>query len=84
MGGGAVFFSLTANNKFINDKSSELFNLYRVIAQQNQEFFRALDILLDGWQHISKIVDNDADSLMKTYKAYSSDQCSTQEMTQNL
>jgi DNA adenine methylase len=84
VGGGAVFFSITAHKKFINDKSSELFNLYRVIAQQNQEFFCALDILLDGWQHISKIVDNKADSLIKMYKAYSYDQCSTQEMTKNL
>ncbi len=85
VGGGAVFFSITAhNNKFINDKSSELFNLYTMIAQQNQEFFRALDILLDGWQHISKIVDDEASSLIKMYKAYSYNECSMQEMTQDL
>ncbi|HEY4033481.1 MAG TPA: DNA adenine methylase [Ktedonobacteraceae bacterium] len=85
VGGGAVFFSITAYNaKFINDKSSELFNLYTIIAQQNQEFFRALDILLDGWQHISKIVDDEASSLIKMYKAYSYSECSTQEMTKNL
>lgn len=35
VGGGAVFFSVAAQNKFINDKSSELFNLYTVIAQHN-------------------------------------------------
>ena len=39
VGGGAVFFSVAAQNIFINDKSSELFNLYTVIAQQNQEFY---------------------------------------------
>ena len=28
VGGGAVFFSIQSQRKFINDKSSELYNLY--------------------------------------------------------
>src|SRR5690349_1953391 len=48
VGGGAVFFSVAAHNKFINDKSSELVNLYKMIVQQNKEFFYTLDILLQG------------------------------------
>ncbi len=84
IGGGAVFFAITAHNKFINDKSSELFNLYTMIAQQNQEFFCALDILLQGWQAISNIVDNEASNLIKMYKAYAYDECSTQELTRNI
>jgi DNA adenine methylase len=84
VGGGAVFFSVAAQNKFINDKSSELFNLYTVIAQQNQEFFWTLDIILRGWQAISDIVDNEASNLIKMYKAYSYDECSAQELTRNL
>ena len=84
VGGGAVFFSVAANNKFINDKSSELFNLYMMIAQQNQAFFCALDILLRGWQDISNIVDDEASDLIKMYKAYSYEECSMQELTRNL
>jgi DNA adenine methylase len=84
IGGGAVFFSIAAHNKFINDKSSELFNLYTVIAQQNQEFFWALDLILRGWQAISDIVDDEASNLMKMYKAYSYDECSAQELARNL
>lgn len=84
VGGGAVFFSIKANKKFINDKSSELVNLYRMIAQQNQEFFHALDILLASWQRISQLVDNEASNLIEIYQTYSNDNCSTEELTQNL
>src|SRR5260370_25897708 len=50
VGGGAVFFSIQSTVKFINDKSPELFNLYLMIAQNNKDFFNALDILLELWQ----------------------------------
>src|SRR5579872_2265649 len=60
VGGGAVFFAIQANGKFINDRSSELFNLYTMIAQHNADFFDALDTLLAGWQQISEIVDRSA------------------------
>src|SRR6266581_2923688 len=45
VGGGAVFFSIQSPKKFINDRSSDLFNLYVVIAQQHEDFFRALNTL---------------------------------------
>ncbi len=84
VGGGAVFFALPAQKKFINDKSSELFNLYMLISQSNQEFFQALDILLCGWQRISAIVDEKAEELIKIYKAYSIDEVSLDEMIDQL
>src|SRR6266849_6299631 len=54
VGGGAVFFSIQSQRKFINDKSPELFNLYGLVAEQNENFFRALDTLLCSWQHVSR------------------------------
>src|SRR5689334_17821039 len=39
LGGGAVFFAIQAKKKIINDKSSELFNLYMMIAQNDEIFF---------------------------------------------
>ena len=84
VGGGAVFFSIQAQKKFINDKSPELFNLYTMIAQRNKEFFQALDILLIGWQRVSEIVDNRAGDLIKIYKTYSTSECSIEEVTNNL
>ncbi len=58
VGGGAVFFSIQSQRKFINDKSPDLFNLYMMIAQQHEDFFRALNTLLCGWQRVSRIVDD--------------------------
>src|SRR6266700_2201190 len=71
VGGGAVFFSIRAEMKFINDKSSELIRLYRMVAEQNSEFFQTLSGLLYQWQCMSHFVDTHATKLTSTYKAYS-------------
>jgi DNA adenine methylase len=84
VGGGAVLFSIKSNKRFINDKSLELINLYKMIAEQKQQFFHALDILLANWQHLSQIVDDESSSLIAMYKAYSYGQCSTEEITKIL
>src|SRR6266851_2624839 len=57
VGGGAVFFSVLARQPFINDKSPELVNLYRMIARQDDDFFGVLDKLVCSWQEISQLVD---------------------------
>jgi DNA adenine methylase len=84
VGGGAVFFCIQSRKKFINDKSPDLFNLYMLIAQQDEAFFRALDTLLHGWQRVSRIVDEYAVGLIKIYKAYSMDTSSPGEMQSSL
>ncbi len=84
VGGGAVFFAIQAQEKFINDKSAELCNLYAMISQHNKEFFQALDILLCGWQRVSEIVDEKAEDLIEMYKAYSMDESSLNEMVEKL
>jgi len=84
VGGGAVFFAINAQKKFINDRSLELFNLYIMIARQDKDFFHALDMLLYNWQHISNIVDANAEYLLEVYKAYSTASCSTEEIQDKL
>ena len=84
VGGGAVFFAIDAPKKFINDRSLELFNLYKMVAQQNIDFFRSLDILLCGWQQISSIVDAKAEYLIHSYEAYSTGVSSAAEMKNTL
>jgi DNA adenine methylase len=71
LGGGAVLFSIQAEMKFINDKSSELISLYRMVAERNAEFFQALNDLLCQWRCMSQFVDTHAAELMSMYKAYS-------------
>src|ERR1700694_1867084 len=68
VGGGAVFFSVQARQAFINDKSPELINLYRVIARQDDDFFQALETLAWGWQEISQLVNAHTANLLALYK----------------
>lgn len=79
VGGGAVFFALRSEKSFINDRSSELFNLYLMIARNDNTFFGALEILLNGWQQVSRIVESNAIYLMDLYKMYSNDSYTEQE-----
>jgi DNA adenine methylase len=79
IGGGAVLFSLQAPKAFINDKSAELFQLYMMIAQQDEDFFQTLDMLLSGWQDIGRIINNEAAELIALYHNYSTGTCSTKE-----
>jgi DNA adenine methylase len=49
-------------------------------AQQNGDFLHALNTLLRGWQSVSEIMDNCATDLLNTYKSYSMDKSSLEEM----
>jgi DNA adenine methylase len=80
VGGGAVFFSVQARRAFINDKSPELVNLYRVIARQDDDFFQVLETLACGWQEISQLVDAHAANLLALYKDCSLERGSAQDV----
>ena len=84
VGGGAVFFSVQAEKKFINDKSSELIGLYRMVAENNPGFFQALGSLLYQWRSMSQFVDTYAVDLMCMYKAYSADEFSVSKMREKI
>ncbi len=84
VGGGAVFFAIEAREKFINDRSHELVDLYTMIAQQDKNFFHGLDILLHGWQEISNIVDAQAKDLIEMYTLCSTEKCTMAELQANL
>ena len=79
VGGGAVFFSVQARRAFINDKSPELVNLYRVIARQDDAFFLTLDTLAKGWQAVSQLVDSHTTDLLTLYKDCTSERRSSRE-----
>jgi DNA adenine methylase len=80
VGGGAVFFTVQASHKFINDKSPDLFNFYSAVARQDQAFLRALDGFARSWQRISELVDTHIGELVKLYKVYSMDAGPLEEM----
>lgn len=80
VGAGAVFFSVQAENNYINDMSPELIHLYRVVAENNAEFFQALSHLLQSWQHIGEFAHLHANMFIAMYHAYSSNQHSESDM----
>ncbi len=67
VGGGAVFFAIEAREKFINDRSGELVQLYAMVARQDTDFLLALDQLARGWQGISELADRYTNELVALY-----------------
>src|SRR5947209_20525196 len=67
VGGGAVFFSIQAERKFINDKSSELIALYRHVTAQEAVFLSTLEAFAHSWQQISAFVDQQPLPLVHSY-----------------
>ena len=57
VGGGAVFTAMKSGKYFINDKSSELINLYNAIKQKNNDFFIYSDTIIELWSSVSCIVE---------------------------
>src|SRR2546428_9670877 len=85
VGGGAVYFSLQAEGKkYINDRSSELINLYRMVADNNLEFFQTLNVLLAQWRRISELVSTYVADLITFYNVYSTDGCSMDELKEGI
>jgi DNA adenine methylase len=72
VGAGAVFFWIEEERqKLINDCSTELISLYRMVACQQGDFFRLLDTFLSCWRWLGEMVENQAEDLVSAYKAYS-------------
>lgn len=70
VGGGAVYFSINANKYYINDKLTDLVDLYKNIKSQNLNFFDPLNKFNDSWILISKYVDNEFKQFENYYKIF--------------
>ncbi len=73
VGGGAVFFSLTAPEMYINDKSEELIRLYRMVQEQNNEFFDCLQAIHHNWLKLTEVVLNNGPALVDLYQKFAKD-----------
>lgn len=51
VGGGSVFMAFNAERFFINDKSSELINLYTFISQKNIDFYAWVNCVEKSWKN---------------------------------
>lgn len=70
VGGGAVYFSINANKKLINDKSLELINLYNDVKYKNSEFVLQLQNLQNSWFQLEGFLKVNLPFLKKTYLKY--------------
>jgi len=71
IGGGAVYFSIDANEMFINDKSHELINLYNAIATQDIKFFSVVEEMMHNWKLLENIIVNNKLDFINIYKQFS-------------
>ena len=68
VGGGAVYFTLDCNEMLINDKSSELMTLYKLIQLNDDEFFTKLFEINKNWQLLEQIVEKNSAQLANIYQ----------------
>ncbi len=85
VGGGAVYTAVQSENYFINDKSDELISLYKNIGGTNRNaFFKAIEEIIHNWDLLTKVIENNYDFFVKTYKKYSADTLSGDKFKQTM
>jgi len=84
LGGGAVYFSINANNFFVNDKSEDLMLLYEYIKYQNQEFYDELETIDGNWRLLGNISDESFNSFCDIIYKYKQSNFNKQELELNV
>jgi len=67
VGGGAVYFSVNSNELLINDKSTELIILYKLVKNGDKEFFDKLTETNKYWKLLEKIVEDNSIEFARIY-----------------
>ena len=70
VGGGAVYFSIQSNQKYINDKSSEFIELYQMVKTQNKEFLSIIRQFSKNWSLLENLVTLNSYEFSKVYYNY--------------
>ena len=74
VGGGAVYLNINCDGSIINDKSSELILLYRMIKSKNTEFIKSLNDINRNWIKLENIVMDNSFELINIYLNYKKEQ----------
>ncbi len=67
VGGGAVFFDVSAPRCCINDKSGELINFYKCAGDHDDDFIRYLQREADEFTLLGKFVDEHHEDILELY-----------------
>lgn len=71
VGGGSVYTAIAAKKYFINDKSTELIDFYKIIYSEDKErFFDLLEEISYHWELIGRIADRFRSFFIPTYKEF--------------
>jgi len=71
VGGGSVYTAIQATEYFINDKSYELIDLYRIIiSEQRPVFFEAVEEIIHNWDVLGNISRKNQIFFLKIYRDF--------------
>lgn len=71
LGGGAVYLSIPPHiHAYVNDLSSDLITLYRMVAEQNAAFFETIGAILDYWRHLQVYLSQRQGTLLQLFDGY--------------
>lgn len=73
LGGGSVFLDLGIKESLVNDFSTELMDIYKMIKVNNSDFYDVLDEINKTWNILDIIVLDNKVYLEKLYSNYKSD-----------
>ena len=82
---GSVYTSIEAENYYINDKSHELIDLYRIITWENRWlFFSALETINDNWDTLWEIPERNKDFFLNLYRNFYSESMSWETLSKEI
>ena len=85
VGGGSVYTAIQSENAFINDKSIELINIYRMIqSSERNNFFKALKEISHNWNVLGNVAEKNRLFFIKLYKSYSENKIGITKLTNEL
>src|SRR5690606_21072278 len=68
---GAVYLTIPVDTPaYVNDKSTDLIMLYRSVAAQDSVMFATLDAVLNYWQSLEDLLENNIEYLNQQFLAY--------------
>lgn len=80
LGGGAVYFGLSAHSYYVNDISEELMLLYNFVKNQDGEFFAELSMINNNWIQLKSIALHYFAAFINLYKQYQIDDINVQNV----
>lgn len=84
VGGGAVYFAIDSEHYYINDKSSELINLYTMVKNENPEFLKKINDIERNWMLMGEIIENHTAELVSIYQEYKRDTIDEKQLSDSI